>query len=135
MSDASKRGRPEGVTPTPVKGKKGRQGSDEQEDGAGTDQEKDDEIASAILPLAWRMEQQAMEERMMRNMRVMMEEIVGGKVKEMNDTIKDLRDEVQQVKGTAFKANETASAAHEVVRALKAEFAKESQGGGGAQQL
>eukprot|EP00973_Karenia_brevis_P075117 10435596-Karenia_brevis.AAC.1 len=79
------------------------------------DDADDDEDAG--LPLAWRMAQMDMEERMVTKMRDMMRDVVreelGRDMKEMKQEMKGLRTEVDTVRQQAEKAGETASAAME----------------------
>eukprot|EP00973_Karenia_brevis_P069781 9701047-Karenia_brevis.AAC.1 len=88
------------------------------------DDDSESQLGKGILPLAWRMEQMRMEERMMNNMRKMMVEVVR---EEMVQGLKEVKEDMQEVKKAVERANEKASAAQEAVRALRAEVAKSKE--------
>eukprot|EP00973_Karenia_brevis_P080048 11105766-Karenia_brevis.AAC.1 len=83
--------------------------------------DNDEEGMEDVVPLAWRLEQQAMEERMMKSFKNMMREVVR---EELGNGLGEVKEQIGEIKQVAETAGSTASAAMEAVRALRVEFDK-----------
>eukprot|EP00973_Karenia_brevis_P056948 7921254-Karenia_brevis.AAC.1 len=71
--------------------------------------------------MALRMELMAMEERMLKQNRLLMEEVVGAKMEAIS---KEVQEHMKKVEDKADRANASASAAHEAIRAIRADMGK-----------
>ena len=94
-----------------------------------SEKEQDQLMTQAILPMAWRLEQEAREERLLERMKSMMTDVMGLPIRKINADMDEMKQTLNATQAQSQKASEMASAATEAVRALKSEMVNKMRPG------